>query len=48
MTNEEIGAELNLGLRTIEGIRRNLIHRAGVKNAIGLVIYAQKNNLLDL
>ena len=42
MTNEEIAKELYLGLRTIEGIRSDLIQRVGAKNAIGLILYAQK------
>ena len=40
--SEEIAKELYLGLRTIEGIRSDLIQRVGAKNAIGLILYAQK------
>jgi DNA-binding NarL/FixJ family response regulator len=46
MTNEEIAKEMYLSIRTVEGIRQQLIQKAGVKNAIGLVLYAQKKQLL--
>lgn len=47
MTNEEIAKEMYCSIRTIEGIRQELIHKVGVRNAIGLILYAQKNNLLS-
>ena len=42
MTNEDIAKEIHLGVRTIEGIRSDLIQRVGAKNTVGLILYAQK------
>jgi len=42
MTNEEISKEIHLGIRTIEGIRSDLIQRVGARNTVGLILYAQK------
>jgi DNA-binding NarL/FixJ family response regulator len=47
MSNEEIAANLNLSVRTVEGIRHTLIHRTGVKTSIGLVLLVQKEGLLN-
>jgi DNA-binding NarL/FixJ family response regulator len=44
--NEEIAANLRLGIRTIEGIRQDLVHRVGVRNSIGLILYAERRGLL--
>lgn len=46
MTNEEIAKELHLGVRTVEGIRQELIHKVGARNAVGLILYAQKTRLI--
>jgi DNA-binding NarL/FixJ family response regulator len=43
MTNDEIAKELYISVRTVEGIRSELIQRVGAKNAIGLVLFAQKS-----
>jgi DNA-binding NarL/FixJ family response regulator len=45
---EEIAAELNLSVRTIEGYRQKLLEKSGSKNVAGLVVYTMKNSLIDL
>lgn len=40
MTTAEIAREMHYSPRTVEGIRQDLIHRVGVRNAIGLILYA--------
>jgi DNA-binding NarL/FixJ family response regulator len=46
MTNQQIADELHVGLRTVERTRSELIHRAGAKNAHGLVLYARSRGLI--
>lgn len=43
MTTTEIAEEMHYSPRTVEGIRQELIHRVGVRNAIGLILYAVKH-----
>ena len=43
MTTAEIAMEMHYSPRTIEAIRQDLIHRVGVRNAIGLILYAVKH-----
>lgn len=45
-TNNEIAKILFLSSRTIEGHRKNLITKLGVKNIAGLVVYAIKEELV--
>lgn len=47
-TANEIGEALNLSPRTIEGYRRDLIRKTGARNSAGLVMYAIKNNLVEI
>jgi DNA-binding NarL/FixJ family response regulator len=47
-TSEEIGKELFMSPRTVEGYRSRILQRAGVKNNIQLVIYAIKNGLYSV
>ncbi len=47
MTNTEIAAEIFLSPRTIEGIRKTLIEKIGVRNTAGLVLYAIKNGIIS-
>lgn len=42
-TSEDIGKELFMAKRTVEGIRAKILEKAGVKTPIGLVVYAIKN-----
>ncbi len=45
-TNSEIAEKLYLSPRTVEGHRKNMLAKTGVKNVAGLVIYAIKNKLV--
>ena len=45
LTNKEIADKLFLSIRTVEGYRLKIQEKMNVKNSIGLVIYAIRNNL---
>ena len=44
-TTPEIGKEIFLSARSVEGIRQRLIEKIGVRNTAGLVMFAVKNGL---
>ena len=46
-TAVEIGKEIFLSPRSIEGIRQRLIEKVGVRNTAGLVMFAVKNGIVD-
>lgn len=46
-TAAEIGKEIFLSPRSVEGIRQRLIEKIGVRNTAGIVMFAVKNNLTD-
>lgn len=46
-TAAEIGKELFLSPRSVEGIRQRLIEKVGVKNTAGLVMFAVKNRIVE-
>jgi DNA-binding NarL/FixJ family response regulator len=46
-TANEIGKEIFLSPRSVEGIRQRLIEKIGVRNTAGLVLFAIKNGLVD-
>lgn len=46
-TATEIGKEIFLSPRSVEGIRQRLIEKVGVRNTAGLVMFAVKNGLVD-
>ncbi|MDD5569695.1 MAG: response regulator transcription factor [Bacteroidales bacterium] len=48
LTNQEISDKLYISLRTVEGHKTNLIQKTGSKNIVDLLIYAIKNNLIEL
>jgi DNA-binding NarL/FixJ family response regulator len=48
LSNAEISKKISLSPRTVEGHKSNLISKTGVKNSIGLVMYALKHQLVDL
>lgn len=48
MTNNEIGKELHLSSRTIEGYRKKILEKTGAKNTAGMVYFAAKNGIVDL
>ena len=47
-TTEEISDEVFLSPRTVETIRQNMKTKVGVKTIAGLIMYAIRNNLLEL
>lgn len=47
-TSLEIADRLNCSHRTVEGHRKNLIQKTGVRNVAGLVVYALTQELIDL
>ena len=48
MTYREIAEELNLSPKTIDGYRQDLFKRLGVRNRVGLVMFALKHKIIDL
>jgi len=46
-TASEIAEKLFLSPRTVEGYKKNLLSKAGVRNTAGLIIYSIKNRLID-
>ncbi|QIA07241.1 response regulator transcription factor [Draconibacterium halophilum] len=48
LTATEIGENLSLSARTIEGHKYNLLEKTNTKNIAGLVIFAIKNNLYKI
>ncbi len=48
MTYKEIADVMNLSPKTIDGYRQDLFNRLGIKNRVGLVIFALKKNLIKL
>lgn len=46
LTSSEIAEKMFCSVRTIEGLRTDLIKKVGVKNAIGLAIYGIKNGII--
>ncbi len=47
-TNAEISKDLSISQRAIENYKSVMINKAGVRNSLGLVIYAVKNRLVDI
>jgi DNA-binding NarL/FixJ family response regulator len=47
-TTPEIGEQLFISPRTVEGHRNNLLMKTGCRNTAGLVIFAIKNGLFDI
>ncbi|MFN8244325.1 MAG: response regulator transcription factor [Ferruginibacter sp.] len=46
MTNKEIGDQLYLSVRTVEGHRLKIMEKMNVKNTVGLVVYAIRNGIV--
>ena len=42
----EMAEAMNISVRTVEHYRSRLIKKINVKNAVGLAMYAVKNNIL--
>lgn len=47
-TSEEIADKLFISVKTVNGHRNNLLQKTGARNTAGLVVYALKNNLVEL
>ncbi|MEM6722213.1 MAG: response regulator transcription factor [Bacteroidota bacterium] len=47
LTNKEIGERLFISTKTVEMHKSNLFVKTGAKNAVGLVMYAIQNQLID-
>ena len=47
-TTPEIGEKLFISHRTVEGHRKNLLEKTGAKNTAGLVVFALKNELVEM
>ena len=48
MTYKEVADVMNLSPKTIDGYRQELFNKLRIKNRVVLVIYALKNNLVEL
>ncbi len=48
LTNTEIGKELHLSSRTVEGHRKKILQKTGAKNTAGMVYFAIKNGIVDM
>ncbi len=48
LSSSEIAAKLFLSERTVENHRANLLDKTGCRNSLSLVIFALRNNLIDL
>jgi DNA-binding NarL/FixJ family response regulator len=46
-TATEIAQKMDISSRTVEAIKDRLMERFGVKNSVGLVFYAMKNQLIE-
>ncbi len=46
-TASEISQKMSISPRTVEAIKDRLMERFGVKNSVGLVFFAMKNQLID-
>ena len=47
-TNAEIAEKLFISQRTVEGHRKNMLSKTGAKNTAGLIIYAIKNEIVQI
>ncbi|MFT3738228.1 MAG: response regulator transcription factor [Breznakibacter sp.] len=48
LTNEQIGERIHISVDTVKWHRSNLLAKTGCKNAIGLLLYALKNNIISI
>ena len=46
-TNRQIGQELNISIRTVEGHRANIADKLGIHSRVELVRYARQNGLIE-
>jgi DNA-binding CsgD family transcriptional regulator len=48
LSNQEIADELFISKRTVDAHRANILEKTGCKNTASLVVYAIRNNLVEL
>jgi DNA-binding NarL/FixJ family response regulator len=48
LTNEEIAEKVNLSYDTVKWHRSNILSKTGCKNALGLLIFAIKNKIVEI
>jgi two-component system response regulator NreC len=48
LTTEEIAEKLYISVKTVNGHRYNLLQKTGVRNTAGLVVFALKNDLVNI
>lgn len=46
-TNRQVGEELNISVRTVEGHRANILEKLGLHSRVELVRYARENGLIE-
>lgn len=46
-TSKEIATLMNLSIRTIEGYRKDIFKKTGVKNLVGLIQFALKHRIIE-
>ena len=46
-TNRQIGEELNISIRTVEGHRANISDKLGMRSRVELVRYARQHGLIE-
>lgn len=47
LTSTEISEAVNISERTIEGMRGNMIRKTGVRNVVGLILFAVRNKVIE-
>ena len=47
-TSNEIANKLFISIRTVEGHRKSILSKTGVRNTAGLVMFAMKNNIIEI
>lgn len=48
MSNQQIADKLNISPRTVDTHKQNILSKTGTNSVAGVVVYAIKNNLVDL
>ncbi|MCF4102583.1 response regulator transcription factor [Gillisia sp. M10.2A] len=48
LTYKEVANEMNLSPKTIDGYRESIFHKLEVKSRVGLVLFAIKNQMVDI
>jgi len=48
LTYKEIAEKMMLSPKTVDGYRRDIFKRLGLRNRVGLVMYALRNKLIEI